>query len=69
MAKYIIAHDAGTNGHKAVLVDAEGRVHGKCFEPYRTHYVPLKFAVFDSARVVVEHVAPDGYEVLGIYRR
>jgi len=38
MAKYIIAHDVGTSGNKAVLVDTEGRVHGKCFEPYPTHY-------------------------------
>jgi xylulokinase len=38
MAKYIIAHDVGTSGNKAVLVDTEGRVHGKCFEPYRVCY-------------------------------
>jgi xylulokinase len=38
MAKFIIAHDVGTSGNKAVLVDAEGRVHGKCFEPYKTYY-------------------------------
>jgi len=38
MAKYIIAHDVGTSGNKAVLVDTEGRVHGKCIEPYKTYY-------------------------------
>jgi xylulokinase len=38
MAEYIIAHDVGTSGNKAVLVDAKGRVHGKCFEPYKTYY-------------------------------
>ncbi len=38
MAKYIIAHDVGTSGNKAVLVDTEGGVHGKCFEPYVTYY-------------------------------
>jgi xylulokinase len=38
MAKYIVAHDVGTSGNKAVLVDTEGRVHGKCFEPYKTYY-------------------------------
>ena len=38
MAKYIIAHDVGTSGNKAVLADTEGRVHGKCFEPYQTYY-------------------------------
>jgi xylulokinase len=38
MAKYIIAHDVGTSGNKAVLVDTEGGVRGKCFEPYVTYY-------------------------------
>jgi xylulokinase len=38
MAKYIVAHDVGTSGNKAVLVDTEGHVHGKCFEPYRTYH-------------------------------
>jgi hypothetical protein len=38
MTKCIIAHDVGTSGNKAVLVDTEGHVHGKCFEPYRTYY-------------------------------
>jgi xylulokinase len=38
MAKYIIAHDVGTSGNKAVLVDTEGRVQGKCFEPYQTYH-------------------------------
>lgn len=38
MAGYIVAHDVGTSGNKAVLVDTEGRVRGKCFEPYATYY-------------------------------
>jgi xylulokinase len=38
MAKYIIAHDVGTSGNKAVLVDAKGHVRGKCSEPYSTYY-------------------------------
>ena len=38
MAKYIIAHDVGTSGNKAVLVDTGGRVHGKCSQPYQTYY-------------------------------
>jgi len=38
MAKYIIAHDVGTSGNKAVLVDTKGGVRGKCFEPYVTYY-------------------------------
>lgn len=38
MAKYIIAHDVGTSGNKAVLVNTEGSVHGKYYEPYQTYY-------------------------------
>lgn len=38
MAKYIVAHDVGTSGNKAVLVDTEGRVHGSHFESYQTDY-------------------------------
>ena len=38
MAKYIIAHDVGTSGNKAVLVDVKGRVHAKCIEPYKTYF-------------------------------
>jgi len=38
VARYIIAHDVGTSGDKAVLVDAEGHIYGKVFEPYRTFY-------------------------------
>ncbi len=38
MAEFIIAHDVGTSGNKAVLVDIEGHVRGKCFEPYKTYF-------------------------------
>jgi len=38
MAKYIIAHDVGTSADKAVLVDAEGQVHGRCSETYAVCY-------------------------------
>jgi sugar (pentulose or hexulose) kinase len=31
MAQYIIAHDVGTGGDKAVLVDTEGNVHTTAF--------------------------------------
>jgi len=36
--KYIIAHDVGTGGNKAVLVDPQGRIHGSAFEPYEVTY-------------------------------
>jgi xylulokinase len=36
--KYIIAHDVGTGGNKAVLVDPQGHVHSRAFEPYVVTY-------------------------------
>ncbi len=38
MDQYIIAHDVGTSGNKAVLVGTDGRIHGKCSAPFRVHY-------------------------------
>ncbi len=40
MAKkqYIVAHDVGTSGNKAVLVDLEGNVQATAFAPYETRY-------------------------------
>jgi len=38
MDQYIIAHDVGTSGNKAVLVGTDGRIHGKCSAPLQVHY-------------------------------
>jgi len=38
MAQYIVAHDVGTSGNKAVLVDTAGNVHATAFAPYAVHY-------------------------------
>jgi xylulokinase len=38
MAEYIVAHDVGTTGNKAVLVDAEGNVHAAVFGSYAAQY-------------------------------
>jgi len=38
MDQYIIAHDVGTSGNKAVLVGMDGRIHGKCSAPFQVHY-------------------------------
>lgn len=38
MAKYIIAHDVGTGGNKAVLTDTEGTIHATAFQSYRVRY-------------------------------
>ena len=44
MAKYIVAHDVGTSGNKAVLVDTEGRV--AC----------LTYATVDASRTVPDSI-------------
>ena len=38
VVKYIIAHDVGTGGDKATLVDTQGNVHATAFAPYPIHY-------------------------------
>lgn len=47
MAKYIIAHDVGTSANKAVLVDVEGQVRGKCSESYTVCYPKSDWAEQD----------------------
>jgi len=36
--QYIIAHDVGTSGNKAVLVNTEGDIRASAFQPYPVHY-------------------------------
>ncbi len=38
MPQYVVAHDVGTGGNKAVLVDTEGNVCATAFAPYSTAY-------------------------------
>ena len=38
MTQYIVAHDVGTGGNKAVLVDTQGKVQATAFSPYAIHY-------------------------------
>lgn len=38
MTQYIIAHDVGTSGNKAVLVDTAGKVHATTTAPYPIYY-------------------------------
>ncbi len=35
---YIIAHDVGTGGNKAILVDTDGNIVARAFCPYLVHY-------------------------------
>lgn len=45
--KYIIAHDVGTRGSKAVLTDPEGRAFGSAFEGYEVDYPRTHWAEQD----------------------
>jgi len=38
MTQYIVAHDVGTGGNKAVLVDTQGKVKATAFSPYPIQY-------------------------------
>jgi len=38
MEKYILAHDLGTTGDKATLVDIDGYMKATAFQGYATHY-------------------------------
>jgi xylulokinase len=38
MSRYIVAHDVGTGGNKAVLVDTEGNVRATALAPYAVQY-------------------------------
>ncbi|HIE37624.1 MAG TPA: hypothetical protein EYP77_00875, partial [Anaerolineae bacterium] len=38
MPEYIVAHDVGTGGNKAILMDAEGNIYATASIPYPVHY-------------------------------
>ncbi len=42
--EYIIAHDVGTQGSKAVLTDPQGRIFGSAFEGYKVNYPQTHWA-------------------------
>ena len=77
MAKqYILAHDTGTGGDKAVLTDLQGRVIHSAYQPYPVNYPQPGWAEQDpeelwgalasTTRQVIEQsgVSPD--EILGV---
>jgi len=71
--KYILAHDVGTSGNKAALVDLRGRVVGKSIHPYETHYPKSDWAeqepedwwraIAASTREVLERTGISGKDV------
>lgn len=44
---YLLAHDTGTGGDKAVLTDLQGRVLHSAYRPYRVHYPQPEWAEQD----------------------
>ena len=73
MTQYIVAHDVGTSGNKAVLVDTSGRVHATALVPYPVKYPcadraeqdPTDWwhAVSSTTRQVVERAGVDARDV------
>ena len=71
--KYILAHDTGTGGDKAVLTDLQGRVLQSAYQPYEIYYPQpdwaeqspeeLWQAVAKTTRQVIEREAPGFFRV------
>jgi xylulokinase len=74
--KYIIAHDTGTGGDKAVLCDLRGRVIHSAYRPYGLQYPradwveqdpeELWAALAATTREVIEGGGADPGEILGV---
>lgn len=73
---YLLAHDVGTGGNKAVLVDADGSVRASAFAPYPVHHprpdwaeqTPAEWwqAVVSTTREVMERSGVAPSDILGI---
>lgn len=76
MSPFFLAHDAGTSGNKAVLVDSNGKVHATAFLAYPTHYPHPDWAeqdpedwwrsVVGTTRQVIEKSGVSPHEIIGI---
>jgi xylulokinase len=74
--KYILAHDTGTGGDKAVLTDLRGRIIHSHYQPYPVHYPRPEWAeqdpdelwgaVASTTRRVIETSGIDPTEILGV---
>ena len=73
---YLLAHDVGTSGNKAVLVDTHGGVHATAFASYPIHYPRPDWAeqdpenwwdaVVSTTRQVMQQSGVDPRQILGI---
>lgn len=76
MAQYIVAYDVGTSGTKTVLLDIEGNIRAKAFEPYHTTFPKPGWAeqepddwwraVTNSTRLLLDSTGVSPKEVLCI---
>ncbi|PWB51484.1 MAG: hypothetical protein C3F13_13660 [Anaerolineales bacterium] len=76
MKKYILAHDTGTGGNKAVLCDLRGQVLHSAYQPYGISYPHPEWveqdpdelwrAVAATTRQVIQQSGIDPAEVLGV---
>jgi xylulokinase len=74
--KYIIAHDTGTGGDKAVLTDLQGRIIHACYAPYGLEYPrpgwaeqdpgALWRAVASTTSKVIREAGMDPAAILGV---
>jgi xylulokinase len=74
--KYILAHDTGTGGDKAVLTDLEGRVVRSAYQPYEVYFPRSDWAEQDpdelwqafaaTTREVIRESGIDPSEVAGV---
>jgi xylulokinase len=74
--KYILAHDTGTGGDKAVLTDLEGRVIQSAYRSYSVYYPRPEWAEQDpeelweavaaTTREVIEKAGISAGEILGV---
>ncbi len=73
---YILAHDTGTGGDKAVLTDLQGQVIQSAYQPYEVHYPrpdwaeqdpeELWRAVAATTKQVIAKAGINPQEILGV---
>lgn len=74
--QFIVAHDTGTGGNKAVLTDLQGRIIHSCYQPYGLRYPhpgwveqdpnDLWQAVATTTRRLIEESGIEPTEILGV---
>ncbi len=76
MKKYIVAHDTGTGGNKAVITDLSGKVIHSVYQPYGLSYPQpewveqdpdeLWLTVASTTRQVIQESGIDPKDILGV---